>query len=105
MKNKMYRQGDVLLVAATKPSVNLKKIEPKNGRVILAFGEATGHHHSIDSAHSQEWVDDAGVTWIECRQAVELLHQEHDAISLVAGWYRKIQQREYSPEAIRNVAD
>lgn len=101
---KTYRQGDVLLVAATKPA-KLTAIKPKGDRVILAYGEVTGHHHSIDSAHCQEWVDDAGVTWIEAQQAVELLHQEHDPIRLKKGWYRKVQQMEYTPGAIRNVAD
>jgi hypothetical protein len=35
----------------------------------------------------------------------QVVHQEHATIELPAGNYRAIRQREYSPEAIRNVAD
>ena len=36
---------------------------------------------------------------------VALEHDEHETIQLPPGDYRIIRQREYSPEAIRNVAD
>ena len=32
-------------------------------------------------------------------------HEEHASIQLPKGNYRIVRQREYSPEAIRNVAD
>jgi hypothetical protein len=101
----MYRQGDVLLVRQNKPSNLKSKVPPKDGRVILAFGEVTGHHHSTDAALSQEWVDDAGVTWLEVKQAVELLHQEHAPVPLPKGYYRKVAQREYHPSELRSVID
>lgn len=101
---KLYRQGDVLLVAVGKLPQGAKAVAAK-GRIILAYGEATGHHHSVAADCSQEWLDDAGVTWLEVKQAVELLHQEHAPVPLPVGVYRKVQQREYSPEAIRSVVD
>jgi hypothetical protein len=45
-------QGDVTLIEATIPSDVLKSAKKKkttNGRTILALGEVTGHHHSLDS--------------------------------------------------------
>ena len=45
---KQIRQGDVLLVPCeAKPTG--KKVKPVKGRTILAYGEVTGHNHSLDS--------------------------------------------------------
>ena len=41
----------------------------------------------------------------EADEAVRLLHEEHAPIDLPAGSYIVRIQREYSPEALRNVAD
>ena len=47
-----------------------------------------------------------GVTYLEIQQAVVALkHDEHSTIELPQGNYRVTRQREYSPTAIRNVAD
>lgn len=43
----MFRQGDVLLRPVTKTPGNLKKVPLDKGRVILAYGEVTGHAHAI----------------------------------------------------------
>ena len=54
MKQK-YQQGDVLLVAVTKrvesdikTECRIEKGGDKEGKVILALGEATGHHHRFE---------------------------------------------------------
>ena len=54
MKQK-YQQGDVLLVAVTKrvesdirSECKIEKGGDKEGKVILALGEATGHHHRFE---------------------------------------------------------
>ena len=108
----MYRQGDVLIVAVEGLPKNLKPLSKKHP-VTLAFGEVTGHSHTI--AHgatgftSAEVVDDNTVSlaeYIEVEEALaKLTHQEHDTIELPKGTYRIGHQREYTPEAIRNVAD
>ena len=50
-----YQQGDVLLVAVTKRTESdirseckIEKGGDKEGKVILALGEATGHHHRFE---------------------------------------------------------
>jgi hypothetical protein len=106
MKKQIYRQGDVLIERVTKMPKG-EAIKPINGRIVLAYGEATGHHHSlpvedIDTAMLDK---DNGAMFLRlCRDSV-LTHQEHGHISLGAGTYRVTRQREYSPEEIRNVAD
>ena len=102
------RQGDVLLVKINALPKDAKKKKRENGRVILAHGEATGHHHSFTEPHCALYTSKAetGVTFLEVRDAMAALtHQEHGAIEIEPGVYRVIRQREYSPEAIRNVQD
>jgi len=100
-----YRQGDVLIVKARKPCGELRAVEPENGRVILAYGEATGHSHSVAADAAQLLEAPNGRRYLLVTQPTELVHQEHGHIRLGAGYYEVVRQREYSPEAIRNVAD
>jgi hypothetical protein len=98
-----FRQGDVLLIKSDSiPSGDKTKAE--NGRLILARGEATGHHHSVleDDA---ELIQEGERMLLNVLRETSLVHQEHGAIVIAAGVYEIKRQREYSPEAIRNVAD
>jgi len=104
----IYRQGDVLIERISALPAILKKLNREHGRVVLAHGEATGHHHSLMEEHVDlyETADQAGVTFLEIKEAMAALtHQEHAPITIPPGTYRVTRQREYSPEAIRNVAD
>lgn len=74
---------------------------------MLAYGEATGRHHSIASSSGTLFVDDKNqATLLEVTEALaDLEHQEHNTIKLPAGRYRVIHQREYHPQEIRRVID
>ena len=108
-KSGIYRQGDVLITrieaipaSAQKPVIRGGKPE----RIILALGEATGHHHSLEADAADWWKEsDGGDQFLDVRQTAEVTHQEHAPITLKPGKYRVQIQREYSPEKIRNVAD
>lgn len=104
-QNKLFRQGDVLLERVAKLPKGLKRQKPEGGRIILAHGEVTGHHHSIDADAADWWKTDGGEQIVTVTAPTELVHQEHGAIALTPGSYRVRRQREYSPEAIRTVAD
>ncbi len=99
-----YRQGDVLLQALPEAPTNLTP-RSKGPRVILAHGEATGHHHSFPRQAADDYTDAGGGLVIVAKEGAVLEHQEHSAIPVPAGVYRGIRQREYTPSAIRNVAD
>lgn len=114
MKNKnaavtpqQYRQGDVLIERIDSlPGAAVLMLREK-GRVILAHGEVTNHAHAITAAgchlHS---APGETATFLQVQAAlVALSHDEHSTIDLPRGTYRVTRQREYSPEAIRNVAD
>lgn len=101
----IYRQGDVLIERIVSLPKQLTKQTPSAGRIILAHGEVTGHHHSLDADGAEWWRDASGVQFLEVQQPTEVVHQEHGPILLEPGRYRIRRQREYSPQAIRNVAD
>jgi hypothetical protein len=104
----MFRHGDVLIVPAAKLPGKLKKVKHDKGRVILAYGEVTGHAHAIVAPGSaiEMYEADGGERFIRVADApVELKHEEHGTITLPAGDYRIVHQREYTPEEIRRVAD
>jgi hypothetical protein len=107
---KLYRQGDVLIIPVASVPANTKPVLRENGRVILAYGEVTGHHHSIvetdvELVTSQK--ADQLRTWLRITtdEPVALTHQEHDTIQLPPGDYEVRRQREYSPEAPTWVQD
>lgn len=101
---KQYRQGDVFIERVKEIPAGATRQKPEAGRIILAHGEATGHHHSLE-ADAADWWKAGEEQFLEVQRATEVVHQEHAPVQLPAGIYRVRRQREYSPEAIRNVAD
>ena len=109
--NAIYRQGDVLIraIADTEVPENIKPVERDKGRVVLAYGEVTGHAHAIkaEGAHLfRETVSEKPRTFLRIVKTEAFLrHEEHAPVKLVPGAYEVIHQREYTPEEIRRVAD
>ncbi len=101
----MVRQGDVLLIPVDRVPEGVER-QAERGRLIVAKGEATGHHHSFAA--------DSGVALIEAPDGlyvsapwsgVPFEHQEHTAIT-ITGPYRSVVQREYNDaEEFRRVQD
>lgn len=102
---KTYRQGDVLVQLVGQLPSELKDVPRDNGRIVLAYGEVTGHAHAITNRIARFYENTTGDRFLKLDKPAALTHEEHGTINLPAGNYRVIRQREYSPEAIRNVAD
>ena len=102
MKQQMYRQGDVLLIPVKMPK-GATAVESKD-RIILAYGEATGHHHSLKATVGSLFEREQK-RYLRMDVDAPLEHQEHGAILIPRGTYQVVIQREYSSEAIRNVQD
>lgn len=94
----LFRQGDVLLVPVADMPEG-RPVAPESGRLVLARGEATGHHHSVAEEHGQ-LVDAAEGVFLRIMTSTPLEHQEHGAITLAPGVYRVLRQREYAPGAV-----
>lgn len=103
MMDQLYRQGDVLIRRIS--GLPTQKAAPRpNG--ILAYGEVTGHAHKVEDLACAEVLEIGGGLYVHVGdEGVRIVHDEHAPISLPPGNYEVEIQREYTPEAIRNVAD
>lgn len=84
-----------------------KSITAENSRIIVAYGESTGHSHSLDSTKADLLqVPSQNEIYLLVKQSNALLeHQEHGKIPLTKGAYRVVIQREYDPSGERKVQD
>lgn len=103
MKSTLYRQGDVL-IRRIKTLPAPKGKQRKSG--VLAEGEVTGHAHRVEDLTSAEVLEIENGLYLRVgEEGVRIVHEEHAPITLAPGNYEVEIQREYAPEAIRNVAD
>lgn len=105
----------------------------EDGRIILAHGEVTGHAHEVLDVEAADvdleipaadfFEEPDGRRILLVNRPCELRHQEHGPIALDPsnpqqyrqgdvmlnpigpGAWEVVRQREYAPDAIRNVAD
>ena len=99
----MVRQGDVLLVPVASIPETARPVARDSGRVVLAYGEATGHAHAISSAAATQLHDDID-RYLRLTAVATLQHEEHAAIDLAPGTYRVVIQREYVPAPVNSPA-
>lgn len=105
----IIRQGDVALVRVR--SIPKEALEqPATGKkLILAYGEATGHHHRfefMDTSHNVKLHATAGgVRYLNVSAHADLLHEEHATARVPAGKYLLPSQVEYTPAELRRVVD
>lgn len=112
------RQGDVLLIPTTqRPSPQARAIRD-NGRVILAYGEVTGHCHQVVAA-APSGVDNAdpvaacelfeepdGTRLLVLATPAALTHDEHGPAALDGGQAFIVRRQcEWTADDIRAVAD
>lgn len=110
-----YRQGDVPLVPFAGNLDHFQPVPPEQGKLVLALGEATGHHHRIEGCGFSFDAPDAHRLWrdpMTGAQVLEvggggasLLHEEHEAIALAPGRYLQLVQVEDDGEMISRVID
>lgn len=95
--NTMFRQGDVLIRQIENPNPKAigKPVERDNGRIVLAYGEFTGHAHAISNKGVEAFLFGQNML-LRATNPVVVRHEEHDPIVLEAGDYEVIRQREYT---------
>ncbi len=111
-KQQQLRQGDVLLQRVRSIPKGATKKPTDQGRVILAYGEVTGHAHAVVVERSDRETVEAflaeldGVVYLSAPAGARVVHEEHGTIPLEAGTYKVIRQREWTDEdEPRQVAD
>lgn len=92
----MYIQGDVYLIEASNVPEDAKKVATKNGRYILAEGEATGHAHAVIDDELEVFERD-GILYIKASRPFTIVHEEHAPVIVKAGIWEVDRQREYDP--------
>jgi hypothetical protein len=105
----VIRQGDVILVRVEAIPKDAIEQESKGNKVVLALGEATGHHHRfefMDTSHNVKlYVSHSGKRYIHVTSPASLLHEEHSTAHVPVGKWLLPQQVEYTPAELIRVAD
>jgi hypothetical protein len=104
----MVRQGDVLLRKIKQIPANAKPKVRDNNRVILAYGEVTGHAHQIadpDTSGAVLLTVAESATFLRLTKKAQLIHEEHATIDLEPGAYEVVHQREWAYGQSIRVAD
>ena len=99
-----FRQGDVLMVAATHrgdKSHEGNVIADHN--IVLMHGEVTGHAHRIIG--KARLLDVQAERYLQVLQEATITHEEHAPIVLRAGKYQQAFQCEEQGEEVRRVTD
>lgn len=106
----VLRQGDVALIRVGSLPVGCSEVLPDHGRIILAFGERTGHSHAVygvtkEAPKVRLW--SAGAErFLQVLARCELVHEEHSAATLEPGTYLLPGQFEHTEEhTVRQVSD
>lgn len=103
MKTQLYRQGDVLIRRIAKLPLQQSTVRPAGN---ILDGEVTGHVHRVEDVAKAEVLEVGDGLYLRVGpDGCRIVHEEHAPITLPPGNYEIVRQREYSPEAIRNVAD
>lgn len=100
--NHLYRQGDILLRRVERIPAGAKATS--HTRLVIAEGEATGHHHLLTADVEEHLTADERFLRIMGANGL-LTHEEHATITLPPGDYQVVRQVEYEPESVRYVAD
>lgn len=83
-------QGDIILIKKASRPRDAKEVRKE----VVAFGEATGHHHRIPGATV---IAAGGLEYVVVPEDTEMTHEEHPAIAVPAGVYEIRHQVEYWP--------
>lgn len=107
-ENTYYRHGDLLFIKVNeipKDFITKRKTPKKHKRgVVIAEGEQTGHHHTIEQV--EEYYDyqfrGGRISFVKIDKPVKLEHEEHGTIVLEPGTYQVNFQRELNWENLDN---
>jgi hypothetical protein len=102
------RQGDVFVFEAPPSAKPLAPIARDNGRIVLAYGEVTGHAHAIHDRDAELFaLANTDDRFLRIMSQSYITHEEHSTISLPPGDYIVRRQREYTSadQAPLQVAD
>jgi hypothetical protein len=97
-QHRIFRQGDVLVREIDALPPGLHPVPRDEGRIILAYGETTGHAHAIAAPDVEATLltADERHRFLRLMASVHLDHEEHGTIAIPPGIYEVIRQREWT---------
>lgn len=100
------QQGDVLLQKVDVDVKNLKKVKRKNGCIVLAEGESTGHAHRIVDVDAMFYEKD-GDFYLVNNKTVTVTHEEHKPITVDPGTWKvwRVREKDWLSGMVYPVAD
>lgn len=106
MNTNQIQHGDVLLEKVAKLPGGCRRVKPRNGRLIIAEGEATGHTHTI-TADKAALYELRGELYVEVAEPVTIDHQEHKSLPIPEGIYTigRVKEHDYLQDMERQVID
>ena len=97
--DKWIRHGDVIITRITAEVYENLHLPHKNDTVI-AYGEATGHHHKLlaKAGQAQVLVNKAQEAQaFSVNSDTKLVHEEHKTVTIPKGYYKVEFEKEYEP--------
>jgi len=99
-------QGDVFIRRIDALPDDLVAVRRDNGRIVLAYGEVTGHAHAIVSADAEllvapsrspeDEILNVRFLRVMAQSGIDVQHEEHATVHLAPGLYEIRQQREWT---------
>jgi hypothetical protein len=107
MNKNQIQHGDILIRRIGTLPDGCQEVSRRNGRIIVAEGELTGHHHTI-VAEGCRLLQLKNELYLEVTaDQVEITHEEHKTLPIPKGVYQigKVKEYDYIQEMERQVRD
>ena len=106
MNKNQIQHGDVLLKRIPKLPRGCLEVPRKADLLIVAEGEATGHHHVIVDTGAR-LLELKGELYLEVTEPVVITHDEHKPLDIPTGIYQigRVKEHDYFQDMERQVRD
>jgi hypothetical protein len=103
----LIQQGDVLLKKIKTLPPDVQSVQPDARGFVLAEGEATGHHHTLEAQETTQLYTLDEILYLVVEAEASLTHQEHDTIQVPPGIYEigRVREYDYMANEARTVRD
>lgn len=98
LQTNQFRQGDVAVTPATEIPADAVEVPEAGGRIVLQYGEATGHAHAFYGQPVKLFVTPRKERYLRVVETSLLRHEEHDPIKVPPGVYRLPTQTEWTDQ-------
>lgn len=100
------QQGDVIFKKIASLPRDAKEVKRKNGAIVLAEGEHTGHAHRIFDVDAMFFEKD-GKFYLKNEKPVTLTHEEHHKQTIEPGIWEvgQVREKDWLSGMVRPVAD